>query len=178
MARHWHDHDHQGLHDHDLVGGRRGPRGRRFFRSGELHLVLLSLLAQRPQHGYDLMAELRVRFGPAYTPSPGAIYPALTALEAEKLVEAREEGDRKVYSVTTLGQKALLEREHMLAEVEARTGARLSSGALEPALTRLLARVRSVASKVDHAQVEQILDETGDHVEALADTREPKETGP
>lgn len=117
-------------------------------------------------------------FGPAYTPSPGSIYPALNALETEGLIGAREEGDRKVFTVTPVGQKALRGRDHMLAEVEARTGARLSGGALEPALTRLVARVRSVASRLDAREVEQILDETGDHVEALAEKREPKETGP
>jgi len=168
MGRHMHDHGPFGPHAHDAGRGLRGPGSRRFFRSGELHLVLLALLAQRPQHGYDLMNELQTRFGPVYTPSPGSIYPALSALEAEKLVEAQEQGDRKVYSVTGVGKKALLDRDRMLAEVEARTGARLSGGALEPALSRLVARVRSVASMVDHVEVEQILDETGDHVEALA----------
>lgn len=143
-------------------------RGRRFFRSGELHLVLLALLAQRPQHGYELMSELDLLFGPAYTPSPGSIYPALGALEAEGLVKAREEGDRKVFSVTPVGSRALADREGMLAAVEARTGARLSGGALEPALSRLVARVRTVASKVDHGEAERVLDEAGDRVEAMS----------
>ncbi|EUA73856.1 hypothetical protein I540_0264 [Mycobacteroides abscessus subsp. bolletii 1513] len=37
----------------------------RFFRHGELPLVLLALLAQRPMHGYELMSELSRLFGPA-----------------------------------------------------------------------------------------------------------------
>ena len=64
-----------------------GARSRRFFRSGELHLVLLALIGERPQHGYELMADLTARFGPGYRASPGSIYPALTALEAEGLWE-------------------------------------------------------------------------------------------
>lgn len=120
-----------------------------------------------------------MQFGPGYKPSPGSIYPALTGLEAESLIEARDDGERKVYSVTPSGLQALREREHMLAEVEARTGARLSGDALEPALARLVARIRGVAARVDAAEVEQILDETGDHVEALAERRhtstEPEE---
>ncbi|MBI2168368.1 MAG: PadR family transcriptional regulator [Actinobacteria bacterium] len=171
MARHWHDHEHHGLHDHEW----HGRRGRRFFRSGELHLVLLALLAQRPQHGYDLMNELEVLFGPAYTPSPGSIYPALSGLEAEGLIRAEAEGDRKVFSVTEMGRRALVDRERVLAAVEARTGARLSGGALEPALNRLVARVRAVASKVDHAAVEVVLDEAGDRVEGLVGHGEAKE---
>lgn len=164
MGKHWHDHDHDGLHEHDW----HGRRGRRFFRSGELHLVLLALVAQRPQHGYDLMNELEILFGPAYKPSPGSIYPALTALEAEGLIEAAEDGDRKVYSVTGVGTTALADRKSGLAVVEARTGARLSGGAVEPALNRLVARVRAAASGVEPAAVERILDEAGDRVERLA----------
>ena len=71
-------------------------RSRRFFRSGELHLVLLALLAARPQHGYELLAELDSRFGPRYRASPGSVYPALSALEAERLVDVRDDGDRRV----------------------------------------------------------------------------------
>jgi DNA-binding PadR family transcriptional regulator len=149
-------------------------RGSRFFRSGELHLVLLALLAERPRHGYDLMGQLEANFGPTYTPSPGSIYPALSALEAESLIEGQEEGERKVFSVTDLGRDALAERQRMLADVEARTGARLSGGALEPALGRLVARVRGVASRVDAGEVERVLDEAGDRVEALVDKEETR----
>ncbi len=48
---------------------------RRFFRYGELHLVVLSLLARRPMHGYELMGELSRLFGPAYRPSSGQRVP-------------------------------------------------------------------------------------------------------
>jgi DNA-binding PadR family transcriptional regulator len=136
--------------------------------------VLLALLAERPRHGYDLMGQLEANFGPTYTPSPGSIYPALSALDAEGLIEGREEGERKVFSVTDLGRDALAERQRMLADVEARTGARLSGGALEPALGRLVARVRGVASRVDAGEVERVLDEAGDRVEALADKEETR----
>lgn len=168
MNQHWHDHEGHGGHPREW----HGRRGRRFFRSGELHLVLLSLLAQRPQHGYELMSELEIVFGPAYTPSPGSIYPALNALEAEGLVEAADEGDRRVFSVTTTGRQGLVDRERVLAAIEARTGARLSGGALEPALSRLVARVRALASRVDHAEVERILDQAGDDIEAITEEKE------
>lgn len=159
MTRHGYDHEHHGGH---------GPRGRRFFRSGELHLVLLALVAQRPQHGYELMAELEALFGPRYTPSPGSIYPALSALEAEGLVEADEDGGKKVFSVTPVGAQALTRRERMLAAVEVRTGVRLSGDALEPALSRLVARARAVASKVNHGEAERVLEDAGNRIEELA----------
>lgn len=136
--------------------------------------MLLALLAERPRHGYDLMGQLEANFGPTYTPSPGSIYPALSALDAEGLIEGRAEGERKVFSVTDLGRDALAERQWMIADVEARTGTRLSGGALEPALGRLVARVRGVASRVDAGEVERVLDEAGDRVEALVDKEEDR----
>src|SRR3954453_7266415 len=54
-----------------------------FFMPGELPLVILALLNVRPQGGYELLRELEQRYGPAYRPSPGSIYPALAALRAE-----------------------------------------------------------------------------------------------
>lgn len=156
-------------HRHGIQGHQGHRRGRRFFRSGELHLVLLALIERRPRHGYELMDELSGLFGPAYTPSPGSIYPALTALEDEGLVEPTTQGDRKVFNVTDTGRAALTDRADMLASVEARTGVGLTGGSLEGALARLTARVRAVAGDVDRAKVERILDEAGNRIERLSE---------
>ena len=65
-------------HGHD--GGGFGRR-RGLYDSDELRLVLLSLIAEKPRHGYDLIKEIEERSGGAYTPSPGVIYPTLTMLQ-------------------------------------------------------------------------------------------------
>jgi len=148
-----------------------GERSRRFFRSGELHLVLLAFLGERPQHGYELMAELTARFGPAYRPSPGSIYPALSALEAEGLVLAEDEGDRRVYRISPTGADALEERRAVLATVEARTGARFGPRSLEPALADLAAKVRAVAHLVDEDEAETILESAAADIEKLSTKR-------
>ncbi len=146
-----------------------GSRRRRFFRPGELPLVLLALLARRPQHGYDLMGELDRLFGPDYQPSPGSIYPALSALDAEGLVESAADGHRRTYALTTAGREALQARSGLLAEIESRTGARLTgSETLQPAIDRFVARVRDLAGDVDVAALERLLDEAADGVEGLA----------
>ena len=152
------------------MGGRHYHHGRtrRFFRSGDLALVLLALVAEQPRHGYELMAEMDTRFGPAYQPSPGSIYPALTALEEEALLEAHAEGDRKVYKLTDDGREALANRAEMLAAIEARTGVTLSgNGSFEPALGRLTAQVRAVAGEVDPAQIEVILSQAAERIGRL-----------
>ena len=98
----------------DLWGAasRGGPRrhGGRMFEQGDLKLVILRLLEEKPRHGYEIIKELEGRFGGAYAPSPGTIYPTLTLLE--DLGYARvvpEEGGKKIYEITDEGRKHLTE---------------------------------------------------------------------
>ena len=54
----------------------------RVFNRGELKAALLSVIAALGEgHGYAIMQELQRRVGSQWRPSPGAIYPALVALE-------------------------------------------------------------------------------------------------
>lgn len=147
----------------DVESGRRS--GRRFFRSGELHLVLLALLRGRPQHGYELLSELATRFAPSYEPSPGSVYPALNALEAERLLVAEYDGDRRVYRLSRAGMKALEDRRPLLGAIEARTGAQLDDTSAEPALAQFTARVRAVAHHLTPAELHTALDEAATRIE-------------
>src|SRR6476469_8392267 len=86
-------------------GGRRGRggpfRGGRMFEQGDLKYVILQLLEEKPRHGYEIIKALEERFGGAYSPSAGTVYPTLTLLE--DLGYARvtfAAGGKKVYSIT------------------------------------------------------------------------------
>lgn len=81
-----------------------GPR-RGFFRSGEVRLALLSLLAEGSAHGYDLMKRLEERSGRTYHASAGTVYPVLQQLEDEGLVSAQTVEGKKVYSLTPAGRE-------------------------------------------------------------------------
>ncbi len=81
--------------------------GRRFFESGEMRLALLSLLAEGPKHGYQLMKEMQERSGGLYRASAGSVYPTLQQLEDEGMVEAETQSGRRVYHLTEEGQKEL-----------------------------------------------------------------------
>jgi DNA-binding PadR family transcriptional regulator len=141
---------------------------RRFFRHGELPLVVLSLLASRPMNGHEVMGELKRLFGPRYRPSPGSVYPAVEALEAEKLIEGAEREGRTTYRITSLGEEALEERADALAALELRTGARLGrADSLEPVLTRFKARLMELSGRVDPAAVAATLDRAAAEIEAL-----------
>jgi DNA-binding PadR family transcriptional regulator len=79
----------------------------RFFGPGEMRLALLSLLSEGPKHGYQLMKELGGRSGGMYQASAGSTYPTLQQLENEGLVRVKQEGGRKIYSLTATGIKEL-----------------------------------------------------------------------
>ena len=132
---------------------------RRFFRHGELPLVLLALLEEQPMNGYELMTELGRLFAPHYRPSPGSIYPALDALEAESLIVPEEDRDARVYGLTSLGNEALEKRRHVLAAIELKTGVSVGQrGTVESVLARFGLRVRRFAGRLDPAALDEILD--------------------
>jgi DNA-binding PadR family transcriptional regulator len=87
-------------------GGRRGP-GRGRAPRGDVRAAVLVLLAEEPMHGYQLMQAIADRSGGRWTPSPGAIYPAIAQLEDEGLVAVAAESGRKVASLTDAGREAV-----------------------------------------------------------------------
>lgn len=88
------------------------------FGHGHLRLYLLSLLAERSRHGYELIQALEERFGGTYVPSAGTIYPRLAKLEAEGLVEKRADGRKSVYAITDAGRAELEARRDELDGIE------------------------------------------------------------
>lgn len=151
---------------------------KRFFRHGELPLALLALLDQEPMHAYELMTELKRRFSPFYVPSPGSIYPAVDALEAEGLIEATHDAPRTKYRITPVGRAALDKRSEALAALELRTGVRLTErDPVEAALDRFTARIHALAGSVGPAEIEAAVDEAATGVEARLNGRQAKHGG-
>jgi DNA-binding PadR family transcriptional regulator len=103
------------------MGGRAFRAGRRL-ASGDLQLLLLALLADRPSHGYELIKALEERSGGFYAPSPGMVYPALTWLEEVGYASVAAEGAKKLYSITDTGREFLRDNQDaadaMLSQLE------------------------------------------------------------
>jgi DNA-binding PadR family transcriptional regulator len=141
-GHHGHGHDHSHGHGSDGSPGDwsrgRGGFGRgggRIFGPGDLRLMLLSLIAEKPRHGYELIKEIEQKFGGAYSPSPGSIYPTLTLLEEMEQVRASaSDGARKLFEITDQGRAFLEENRATLDGVIARMGlaARHMSGRAWP----------------------------------------------
>lgn len=88
------------------------------FAHGSLRLYLLSLLAEQPRHGYELIQALSDRFGGTYSPSAGTIYPRLAKLEDEGLVTKSTDGRKSVYVITDAGRTELAARASELDAIE------------------------------------------------------------
>lgn len=88
------------------------------FSHGDLRLYLLSLLAEGPRHGYDIIQALADRTGGTYTPSAGTIYPRLAKLEEEGLVTKRTDGRKTIYEITDAGRAEVDSRQEDLADIK------------------------------------------------------------
>jgi DNA-binding PadR family transcriptional regulator len=105
--------------------GRGRGRGRGHRRRGhgherrnfDLRAAILTLLAEEPLHGYELMRRISERSGGQWRPSPGSIYPALAKLRDEGLVLIEEEDGRKTAKLTEAGRSHVEEFGDELGQV-------------------------------------------------------------
>src|ERR1700716_4263306 len=97
---------HRGHHHDDDDHGRRGHRRR--LGHGDLRLLVLHLINEKPRHGYERIKAIEDAFDGAYSPSPGAIYPTLTLLEELGHVTIRPgDGAKKLHDITPEGRAHL-----------------------------------------------------------------------
>ena len=125
--------------------GRGGWRGGRVFDHGDLRLVILQLIAEKPRYGYEVIKAIEEKLAGAYSPSPGVVYPTLTMLE--ELGYARvspSEAGKKLHEITPEGaayleaNKAAVEAVFQrIAEVNAARG-----GGPAPQILRAMENMR------------------------------------
>ena len=118
---------------HHGRGGHRHHRGGRhsgrLFDYGDLRILILAMIAERPRHGYELIKVIEERFGGSYTPSPGVIYPTLSWLvDAGYAASEAEEAGRKNYRITAEGEAFLTVNRAAADELLSRTVAAGSEG--------------------------------------------------
>ncbi|GAA2009117.1 PadR family transcriptional regulator [Microbacterium ulmi] len=136
-----------------------GPRMGR----GDVRAAILSLLAEKPMHGYQIINEIGERSGGAWKPSPGSVYPTLQLLADEGLISVEESNGRKTYSLTDEGRQEAGSGAERSAPWEA-SGARegWQAGALPKAGVALAQAVAQVARSGSPEQAQQavsVLDE-------------------
>lgn len=73
---------------------------------GDVRAAILSLLTEKPMHGYQMIREIEDRTGGRWKPSAGSVYPTLQLLADEGLVTVEMSQDRKTYALTDEGKVA------------------------------------------------------------------------
>jgi DNA-binding PadR family transcriptional regulator len=148
-------HGHRGP---EARGGRGGPggrgRGRGRAQRGDVRTAILLLLADEPMHGYQIMQAMGDRSGGAWHPSPGAIYPTIAQLEDEGLVTTREEGGRRLVTLTSEGRSYLDERSARLGDPFADFAGAPNRPDLREPVHQLHAAVRQIEVAGSEAQLE------------------------
>lgn len=72
---------------------------------GYFKMIILKKLNEKEQTGYDLILSLEELFD--RKPSAGSIYPLLNTFLKEGYVTVRQDGRKKIYSITKEGKNAL-----------------------------------------------------------------------
>lgn len=93
---------------------------------GHLDLLVLSILASGPCHGYGVIEELRARSGDAFDLPEGTVYPVLHRLEGAGLLVSEWTEDagrrRRTYKLSEAGRAALVEERSAWVEFTAAVG--------------------------------------------------------
>ena len=139
-----------------------GPRGHRA-RRGDVRSAILTLLGEKPMHGYEMIQELDDRTGGRWRPSAGSIYPTLQLLEDEGLVRADDVEGKRVFDLTEAGRERLAERGDSAPPWE-----QSQDRSLYQQLGNEIKGVASAASQVMRAGDEAQLKEA---LEAMTETR-------
>ncbi|WP_427019094.1 PadR family transcriptional regulator [Pseudarthrobacter sp. P1] len=122
-----------------------GPAGR--VRKGNVRSAILSLLAQHSYNGYGLIKAIAIHTDGAWRPSPGSIYPALAALQADGLIEASGEGRRTEFGLTDAGREYVATHPEEMAQVWAGVSQEAGAGAdLRASIGKLMGAVHQISA--------------------------------
>jgi DNA-binding PadR family transcriptional regulator len=127
---------------------------------GDVRTAVLTLLAEQPMHGYQIISEIEQRSGGSWKPSAGSVYPTLQLLADEGLITATESNGRKTYSRTDAGQAAASEASGKSAPWEGQRSS--SGGSLTKAGIDLAQAAAQIGRSGSQAQVQEavkVLDE-------------------
>ncbi|MHA2233618.1 MAG: PadR family transcriptional regulator [Candidatus Hodarchaeales archaeon] len=91
------------------AGGEIWSQWTREVRRGVLQLLVLTILRQKPSHGFEIVREIRKSSGGLIDLPGGTIYPLLNRLEKNGLLRVVtwefESRKRKTYALTQMGQE-------------------------------------------------------------------------
>jgi DNA-binding PadR family transcriptional regulator len=132
---------------------------------GDVRHAVLTVLADRPMHGYQIISEIEERSGGTWKPSPGSVYPTLQLLADEGLLTAEESGGKKTYSLTDAGRaeagasegrsapwESASRRDAARSTVLPKAGAKLAQAAAQVATSGSPEQVQQAVEVLDEAR--------------------------
>lgn len=158
-------------------GHRHGPGGRRS-RRGDVRAAILTLLAERPMHGYEMIQEITERSGHNWRPSPGSIYPTLQLLADEGMVDITEDGGKRRYELTDAGRAAAAKHEGTPPWEQIARDVDPADVSLRDAIGQLMgatAQVANAASERQKRRAIEVLNEARRELYAILGEAEPDE---
>lgn len=94
--------------------------------SGSAAMLVMRLLSEKDMYGYQITEELSVRSQNVFQMKSGTLYPLLHTLEQKGWVRAYEQTEggreRRYYSITDSGRKALAEKQEEWASYSTAVG--------------------------------------------------------
>ena len=147
----------------------RGPRVRRGdVRSAILDVVRVAHDTDEPVNGYQVIQQITERSNGAWRPSPGSVYPTISQLEDEGLVETDDTRGRRSLRLTTTGETYVAEHADELAAVwvpfqEERTAEGDALADIKPEIGQVMGavwQVMTTGSDQQRAAAAEILAET------------------
>jgi len=146
-------------------GFRRGPRGGGPGRGrrGDVRNAILALLAESAMNGYQVIQAVSEKTSGLWRPGAGSVYPALTLLTEEGLIEPCDAGGKKVFRLTEAGTAYVAEHAEELQDPWNHV-AGPHAGLLDvrQEMMQLTMAIKQVAMTGDPAQVKaarEVLDE-------------------
>jgi DNA-binding PadR family transcriptional regulator len=141
--------------DPELVSGRK-------LAAADLRLLILSLLADAPLHGYEIIAAIQTRSRGYYRPSPGTVYPALAYIREHGQATAEKFSNRSTHRITGSGRTLLEEerdRARLLWDRLARGGRKLAQVAVDAPVSEAVSRARAALDQALRARAASEPDE-------------------
>jgi DNA-binding PadR family transcriptional regulator len=99
-------------------------------------------------HGYEMISELSRRTGGRWSPSPGAVYPALQLLEDEGLIEGTVDGGRRRFTLTEAGTGVVAAQEAGLGGTAPWAAMAPENSPMDDGLQQAMAQVESATGQI------------------------------
>jgi len=191
-GRHEHHHVHGGFGP-DFGFGPMGPRergrGRGRAGRGDVRAAIISLLSEEPRNGYQIIQEINERTGGRWRVSSGSVYPAISQLEDEGLIEPADGSGRRLFALTQAGREHAEQNAGHLAQLweagaeDGRFGEFLQYRELIGQLAAATRQVGDVGTQAQREEARQVLIRARQSMykllaaDAAEDAAEPRDDG-